>query len=150
LEELLDAVLIKFKKRCPDQKVLVTIPENIVIIPMDSMLIEQVLTNILENAVDHAIGMTELKLTVTTENGVATFLVSDNGCGIPADRLDNLFTGYLDRNTAPADGNRSNMGIGLSVCAAIIKAHGSEIYATNNPNGGASFSFALEMEECHE
>ena len=64
--------------------------------------------------------------------------------------MDNLFTGYLDRNTVPADGSRSNMGIGLSVCAAIIKAHGSEIYATNNPNGGASFSFALEMEECHE
>ena len=150
LEELIDAVLIKFKKRCPGQKVLVTIPEDIVIIPMDSMLIEQVLINILENAVDHAIGMTELKLTVTTENDAATFLVSDNGCGIPADRMDNLFTGYLDRNTVPADGSRSNMGIGLSVCAAIIKAHGSEIYATNNPNGGASFSFALEMEECHE
>ncbi len=150
LEELIDAVLVKFRKRCPDQIVEVEIPEDFISIPMDAMLIEQVLINILENAVDHAIGMTELKLTVTTENDVATFLVSDNGCGIPADRLDNLFTGYLDHNTTPADGSRSNMGIGLSVCAAIIKAHGSEIYATNNPSGGASFSFSLKMEDCHE
>ena len=146
LEELIDAVLIKFRKRCPNQTVEVEIPEEFISIPMDAMLIEQVLINILENAVDHATGMTKLKLTVTTENNFAFFCISDNGCGIPADRLDKLFTGYLDQDSAPADGSRSNMGIGLSVCAAIIKAHGSEIHAENNPSGGASFSFALELE----
>ena len=146
LEELIDAVLVKFRKRCPNQAVEVEIPEEFISIPMDAMLIEQVLINILENAVDHAIGMTELKLSVTTENNVAIFCISDNGCGISADRIDNLFTGYLDRDQSPADGSRSNMGIGLSVCAAIIKAHGSEIHAKNNTSGGASFSFALELE----
>ena len=57
-----------------------------------------------------------------------------------------LFTGLLDRET-PADAARNNMGIGLSVCRTIIKAHGSELKAVNRPNGGAAFSFALEMEE---
>jgi len=146
LEELIDAVLVKFRKRCPNQTVEVEIPEEFISIPMDAMLIEQVLINILENAVDHATGMTELKLSVTTENNFAFFCISDNGCGIPADRLDKLFTGYLNQGSAPADGSRSNMGIGLSVCAAIIKAHGSEIHAENNSSGGASFSFALELE----
>ena len=146
LEELIDAVLVKFRKRCPNQTVEVEIPEEFISIPMDAMLIEQVLINILENAVDHATGMTKLKLTVTTENNFAFFCISDNGCGIPADRLDKLFTGYLNQGSAPADGSRSNMGIGLSVCAAIIKAHGGEIHAENNPSGGASFSFALELE----
>ncbi len=146
LEELIDAVLVKFHKRCPNQAVDVNIPEEFISIPMDAMLIEQVLINILENAVDHAIGMTELQLSVTTENNMAFFCISDNGCGIPADRLDKLFTGYLDQGSTPADGSRSNMGIGLSVCAAIIKAHGSEIHAENNSSGGASFSFALELE----
>jgi len=150
LEELIDAVLIKFRKRCPNQPVEVEIPDNIVLIPMDAMLIEQVLINILENAVNHAIGMTTLKLTVTTETNTAFFCVSDNGCGIPADHIDKIFTGYLDRDTTPADGSRSNMGIGLSVCAAIIKAHGSEIHAENNKAGGVSFSFSLKMEDCHE
>jgi len=150
LEELIDAVLVKFRKRCQAQAVEVDIPEDIVLIPMDAMLIEQVLTNILENAVNHAKGMTKLSLTVTITNNHAVFCISDNGCGIPEDRIHNIFTGYLDRNTSPADGSRSNMGIGLSVCAAIIKAHGSEIHASNNPSGGVSFSFALEMEDCHE
>ena len=57
-----------------------------------------------------------------------------------------LFTGLLD-SEAPADTARSNMGIGLSVCRTIIKAHGSELKAENRPGGGAVFRFALEMEE---
>ena len=146
LEELIDAVLVKFRKRCPNQAIAVEIPEDFISIPMDAMLIEQVLINILENAVDHASGMTDLRLTVTANENLATFCISDNGCGIPADRIDKIFTGYLDRDTAPADGSRSNMGIGLSVCAAIIKAHGSEIHVKNNMTGGASFSFSLELE----
>ena len=147
LEELIDAVLIKFHKRCPSQQVQVEIPEDFISIPMDAMLIEQVLINILENAVDHATGMTELKLTVTTEANFALFCISDNGCGISTDRMDKLFTGYLDRELVPADGRRSNMGIGLSVCAAIIKAHDSEIHVKNNSTGGASFSFRLKLEQ---
>ena len=146
LEELIDAVLIKFRKRCPNQTVEVEIPEEFISIPMDAMLIEQVLINILENAVDHATGMTELKLSVTTKDSFALFCISDNGCGISADRIDKIFTGYLDRDTSPADGSRSNMGIGLTVCAAIIKAHGGEIHAYNNSSGGASFSFSLKLE----
>ena len=150
LEELIDAVLVKFRKHHPGQDILVTIPENFVSIPMDAMLIQQVLINILENAVDHADGMTELALDVTCENGFATFCIRDNGCGIPADRLDNLFTGFPDRQQAPADGSRSNMGIGLSVCATIIKAHGGEIFAENRREGGAAFYFTLEMEDHRE
>ena len=147
LEELIDTVLIKFQKHHPGQSVDVTIPEDFVSIPMDAMLIQQVLINILENAVDHAEGMTELSLEVSCSNGLARFCISDNGCGISADRLANLFTGFLERQQTPVDGNRNNMGIGLSVCDSIIKAHGSEIHAKNLPNGGAAFYFALEMED---
>ena len=147
LEELIDAVLIKFHKHCPNQAVLVDLPEEFISLPMDAMLIEQVLINILQNAVDHAAGMTELKLTVTTEADFAFFCISDNGCGISTDRMGKLLTGYLDREQAPADGSRSNMGIGLSVCAAIIKAHDSEILVKNNATGGASFSFRLKLEQ---
>lgn len=146
LEELIDAVLVKFHKRCPNQQVEVEIPEDFISIPMDAMLMEQVLINILENAVDHAKGMATLTLTVTVENKLALFRISDDGCGIPTDRINRIFTGYLNQESIPADGRRSNMGIGLSVCAAIIKAHGSEIYAENQKDGGASFYFSLELE----
>ena len=146
LEELIDALLVKFHKHYPDTVVQIDIPEAFVSIPMDPMLIEQVLMNLLENAVFHARDMRNLWLRVELQNKDAVFSVEDDGCGIPDDRLDYLFTGLLD-SEAPVDSTRSNMGIGLSVCRTIIKAHGSELKAANRPEGGASFSFALEMEE---
>ncbi len=150
LEELLDTVLVKFQKRFPEQAVQLDIPEEFVSIPMDAMLIEQVLTNLLENAVFHAKGMTELKLSVTCHDGFARFCVQDNGCGIPQERLEHLFTGSAANRNAPTDGRRSNMGIGLSVCAAIVKAHGSEIQARPLLPQGTEFTFSLEMEAYDE
>ena len=146
LEELIDALLVKFRKHYPTQQVQVEIPEEFVSIPMDPVLIEQVLMNLLENAVFHAHGMRNLWLRVELKNKKAIFFVEDDGCGIPQERMAHLFTGLLD-SEAPADSARSNMGIGLSVCRTIIKAHGSELKATNRPEGGAAFRFALEMEE---
>lgn len=146
LEELIDAVIVKFHKRYPKQYVKVEMPEEFISIPVDAMLIEQVLINILENAIIHAKGMTELKLSVWIEEEKAVFEVADNGCGIPEERLHKLFTGYLERENTPTDGSRNNMGIGLSVCSTIIKAHGGEIYAKNRAEGGAIFGFILELE----
>lgn len=148
LEELIDAVLVKFYKHYPDQAVQTEIPEEFVSIPMDAMLIEQVLMNLLENAVFHAKGMQHLWLRVQVKGNRAVFRVEDDGCGIPVERMGQLFTGHLD-SEAPTDTSRSSMGIGLSVCSAIIKAHGGEIHAENRPEGGTAFCFTLEMEEEH-
>ena len=146
LDELIDSVLVKFRKHYPRQKVQVQIPGDFISIPMDAMLIEQVLINLLENAVLHAQGMEHLSLTVDTQGSYARFRVSDDGSGIPPERMDGLFSGMVGSD-APTDSGRSNMGIGLSVCAAIVKAHGSRIHAVNRPEGGAEFSFDLKMEE---
>ena len=146
LEELLDAVLVKFKKRCPDVPVQLELPEDFVMIPMDSMLIQQVLMNLLENAVLHAEGMTTLTLRVFTLGSRAVFEVKDDGCGIPKERLKTLFTGTtLTQDTS--SGGKHGMGIGLSVCAAIIKAHGGEIKAESTPGEGTTIRFWLETEE---
>ena len=146
LDELIDALLVKFHKHYPDQKVNVEHPDDFVSIPMDAMLIEQVLMNLLENAVFHAKGMQNLWLRVKIKGSKAVFSVEDDGCGIPEERLERLFTGLLD-SEAPTDTSRSSMGIGLSVCRTIIKAHGSDIRAENRRSGGAAFSFTLDMEE---
>jgi len=147
LEELIDATLLKFQKRYPHQNVRVRIPDEFISIPMDALLIQQVIINILENAVFHAKGMTELSLTVSLIGKLAVFEIADNGCGISRERLEDLFTGYLDRTDQLLDGRRNSMGIGLSVCATIVRAHGGEISAENRASGGAVFRFALEMEE---
>lgn len=145
-EELIDAVLVKFYKRYPEQKVQVKIPDEFISIPMDAMLIEQVLINLLENAVVHAKGMTKLALDVGVSGSRVVFSVFDDGCGIPKEHLDKIFNGFQDRINGPSDGNRHNMGIGLSVCSTIIKAHGGEIQAMNRPEKGAVFWFTLERE----
>ena len=149
LEELIDAVLVKFHKHYPEQPVQAELPEEFVSVPMDAMLMEQVLMNLLENAVFHARGMRNLWIRVQVRGRKAVFLVEDDGCGIPEDRLGQLFTGMLD-SEAPTDTSRSSMGIGLAVCSTIIKAHGGEIHAANRPEGGVSFCFTLDMEDSHE
>lgn len=146
LEELMDTLLVKFRKHYPQQKVRLELPDAFVVIPMDPVLIEQVLMNLLENAVFHAKGMENLWLRVQIRGSKAVFTVADDGCGILPERMDRLFTGLLD-SAAPADTGRSNMGIGLSVCRTIIRAHGGEMQVRNRPEGGAEFRFALELEE---
>lgn len=145
LEELIDSVVLKFKKRYPAQTVEIDIPEEMIIIPMDAILIEQVIMNILENAVQHAAGMTKLTLRVFILGNRAVFEIKDNGCGIEPNKLDAVFTGCYSEREEPADGRRKNAGIGLSVCATIIKAHGGDIKAENAKAGGAVFRFALDM-----
>ena len=145
LEELIDALLVKFHKHYP-QQVQVSLPDVFVSIPMDPVLIEQVLMNLLENAVFHARGMRNLWLRVEIRDNDAVFSVEDDGCGIPEEKVSGLFDSFPDSGP-PVDSTRNNMGIGLSVCRTIISAHGSELKAENRPGGGAAFRFALEMEE---
>lgn len=146
LDELIDSVVLKFKKRYPTQRIDLELPDDMIMIPMDAVLIEQVLINILENAVEHAVGMTQLKVRVFTLGNQAIFEIKDDGCGIHPKRLDTIFTGYYTSDDVVADG-RKNAGIGLSVCATIIKAHGGSIKAENGKTGGAVFRFALDTEE---
>ncbi|MDD3795827.1 MAG: DUF4118 domain-containing protein [Lachnospiraceae bacterium] len=147
LEELIDAVLLKFKKRYPVQKILLELPDDMVVIPMDAILIEQVIINLLENAVQHAKGMTELSLRVFVRDCQAIFEIRDNGCGIPPEFLPHIFTGCSGKKENAADGQKRNAGIGLSVCATIVKAHGGKISAENASSGGSVFRFILNTEE---
>lgn len=150
LEELIDSVIVKFRKRYPTQKIEIELPDEMIIIPMDAMLIEQVIVNILENAVQHAVGMTRLKLKVYESGQNAVFEISDDGCGIEPKRLETIFTGYNSSADEVADSQKKNAGIGLSVCATIIKAHGGNIEAQNLRTGGAVFRFVLETEEMQD
>ncbi len=147
LDELIDAVLVKFSARYPHQRVNVELPEEFLVVPMDALLIEQVAINLLENAVQHAKGMTKLILRVYTDGEKAIFEFQDDGCGIPAELQKTLFSGMAPASETPSDGRRTNFGIGLSVCDTIIKAHGSEIHWENAKNGGSLFRFALDIKE---
>ena len=150
LDELIDAVMLKFHKKYPNQEVHLELPEEIVVIPMDAILIEQVIFNLLENAVLHADGMTELILKVFALGKQVVFEISDNGCGIEKERLRSIFNGsysFYEGKQLSVDGQKRNSGIGLSVCQTIIKAHDGVIKAENRWQGGAVFRFTLDREE---
>lgn len=149
LEELIDSVLSKFKKRYPDQKVNLSLPDDFISVSADPLLVEQVLINVLENAVQHAKGMTKLDLSIKPIGKMAVFELTDDGCGIDKERLKNLFS-YA---SIPDDANpesKQGMGIGLSVCSTIIKAHGGTISAERVKPKGMKFTFSLEMEDSYE
>ena len=147
LEELIDSVVVRFKKRYPNQEVQIEFPDEFISIPMDAVLMTQVLVNMLENAVQHAKGMKTLILRVTTIEKQAVFEIIDDGCGIPKERMNRIFNGYFETGDLPADNQKRNMGIGLSVCASVIKAHKGKIIVENREEGGCCFRFWLQMEE---
>lgn len=143
LDELVDSVMTKFQSTHPGEKVEVELPDDIVVVSVDPLLISQVLINLLENAAVHAEGHTAIFLTVKEREDDVLFTVSDDGCGIDEKKLKNIFTMYGHIGDRNAEGRYA--GIGLAVCQTIINAHGGTIKAENR-NRGASFSFTLEKE----
>lgn len=125
-----------------ERTVCVRLPEEVVIVPMDGLLIRQVLCNLLDNAFSHTRPNTQVRLSVEKLPEGVCFAVEDNGGGIPPQTMKHLFESFVDADSGRADGRRG-MGIGLAVCRAIIGAHGGRIWAENNQNGGAGFFFTL-------
>lgn len=145
VEDVISSAVVKFSKRFPDTDISVDIPKEMLLVPMDSILIEQVLINLMENAVVHGITTTRLCLTVKTTEDSAVFSVEDNGQGIDEHLLPDIFQGMLNTQSGRSSDNKRNMGMGLSVCQAIITAHHGTMKAENVPNRGAKISFSLPL-----
>lgn len=149
-EEVISAAVSKFKKRFPGIETEVYVPDEILLVPMDATLIEQVLVNLLENSVIHGRTTSRIRIQVSKQEEMAIFSVEDNGGGIDESVLPVIFDGNLVARGESSD-NKRNMGIGLSVCKSIIKAHRGNMRAENREEGGARMIFTLpmEMEEQH-
>ena len=146
-EEIVGEALQKFRKRYPRMSVSVSVPDELLMVPMDAILIEQVLANLMENAVNHGKNATRIRLSVYTKGTDAIFSVQDDGEGIAPSQIPLLFTGIShSSDNRTVDGKR-NMGLGLTVCKAIVRAHGGEIIGRNLPDRGAEFAFSLPLEK---
>ena len=145
-EDVIAETLRKFRKRFPHTQVTTQIPDEALFIPMDPILIEQVLSNLLENSMNHGKTTSHIHIAVTEDAGYARFSVTDNGCGIHKDALPTLFDGSLKHNETTSGDGKRNMGLGLSVCMAIIRVHGGSMDA-KNLDTGAEFSFRLPLQE---
>ncbi len=146
-EEIVAVSVSKFAKRFPNIKVSVEVPDEVLMVPMDATLIRQVIMNLLENAAIHGGNVTQIRFQLSREGSRACFSISDNGVGIPKEKLTNIFQGGLSDVSHSNFDMKKNMGIGLSVCYTIVKAHGGTMTAENQETGGACFRFYLPMEE---
>lgn len=148
MEDVVSSAIIRFKKRFPDVELKVKIAEGPIFLMMDPMLIEQVIINILQNALFHAKSTEPVELSVIDEKEQVTVSIKDYGIGIEKNRLETIFDGggSYKRESDP-DGYKG-MGIGLSICKTIVTAHGGKLTAENHGRG-SSFIFSLpkEMEE---
>lgn len=143
-EEVIEGAVGKFRRRYPQIDVEVRLPEEFFLVPMDPLLIQQVMTNLLENAAVHGVTTTRVVVSLEKRGKWARFTVCDNGRGIPEGRLHNLFDGT--QSAQKGDSTRS-MGIGLSVCKTVVAAHCGKIKGENIKGSGARFTVDLPLEE---
>ena len=143
-EELLGEAIENFQKYYSSVEVNAHVPEALLMVDVDAMLIEQVLFNLLQNAVIHGKAQ-KIDLKIQLEKKQVVFYVQDNGVGLSKEKLEYLFEDKLaNKMTDRKNGEqRHNLGIGLPICRAIIMAHGGQIGAYNSLSGGAVFWFAL-------
>lgn len=143
VEEVVGEAVARVRKRFPQTMIEVQVPDELLIVPMDATLIEQVLINLMENAIRHSGTSLPISVTVKRKKSGAVFTVSDQGKGINPERLTNIFDG---KSTQVSSDSTRGIGIGLSICKSIILAHNGKIVAKNNTHKGASFIFLLPMK----
>ncbi len=146
VEEVAASALTQFRKHFPNVKVETHMPDELLLVPMDGMLIRQVIMNLFENAAIHADGMTKITLDISREGENAVFRVTDDGRGIDSNLLPHILEGDFKRSVGSSEDKKRNMGIGLSVCSTIISAHEGKMRAYNGQNGGAVFEFTLPLD----
>ena len=147
VDEVVSSAVARFRKRFPGAELRVFLPDIVVMVMMDAMLIEQVLINILQNAYTHAKSVKPVELRVTEDDKRVWFFIKDYGIGIDEKKIETIFDGedYLKDQDSKADGHKG-MGIGLSICKTIVSAHGGDIKARNH-NEGSEFYFYLPKEK---
>ena len=143
LEEVAGDALLTTRRRFPDCQVELDLSEDILYLPMDPLLVKQVIVNLLENAIRHSGDLEHIVLCLYRRDDWAVAEVRDQGRGLSPEVLQAIRAGQ----PMPLSGDATRgMGIGLSVCQSIIKAHGGFLTAENHPQGGAVFRFGLPTE----
>ncbi|MBN2658006.1 MAG: DUF4118 domain-containing protein [Spirochaetales bacterium] len=150
LDDILYSAAQKIQKRLNAHKLVIEPPENVFLVPVDAILIEQVIINLLENAINHTQSDSTIilssKKTARENRDFIEIAVSDNGSGIPEENLAGIFD-FFKSSGKPTGKSARGSGLGLGICKAIVEAHGGTISAGNKAEGGAVFQFTLPMDQ---
>ncbi len=151
VEDVVSSAVVRFRKRFPEAQLKVFPPEDFIMVMMDALLIEQVLINVLHNAHVHSCTQKPIELAIKDDIDKVWFIIRDYGVGISQAKLETLFDGegYNRDSEIETDGYKG-MGIGLSICKTIIKAHGGDIKARNHSEGSEFFFYLPKEKEDKE
>jgi two-component system sensor histidine kinase KdpD len=141
VEGIIGATLTRLGSRLSNRSVTTHIPVDMPLVPLDSILIIQVLLNLFENAIEHTPAGTPIEFSTTVSDRQALFQIADRGPGITPGEEERVFDKFY--RARPGD---SGVGLGLTVCRGIVEAHGGRIWVKNREGGGALFQFNLPIE----
>ena len=143
LEEIIGVVLTRLQKRLAGRPVTVKLPPGTPMIYVDTVMIEQVLINLLENVLRYTPEGSSVEIVAQASETAVEISVADEGPGIPKGFENKLFEKFY---RARHEAAQSGVGLGLAICRAIVEAHGGSIQAQNRPIGGAVFSFTIPQD----
>lgn len=146
VDDIISEAVSKVIKRKEEHQVIIHKTDDILLVPMEGKLIIQVLVNLLDNAFKHSHPHSTVTLDIVDSKEKVIFRISDNDGGIKENDMDKIFENFYSANKEISDKKRG-IGLGLSICKAIVNAHGGEIKAFNNNEGGATFEFTLPKKD---
>lgn len=148
--ELMDEVIAEAMRHTDrnrdGRKIEVSSDEEFILGKMDARLIVQVVINLVDNAVKYTPEGAQIRIHTGKKDGMVVVSVSDTGPGIPDEQKSKVFDMFYTGTNRATDGRRS-LGLGLGLCRSIIRAHGGEIWVSDNKPQGAVFTFTLPAEE---
>jgi two-component system sensor histidine kinase KdpD len=142
LEEVVGAALNRLEKKLANRPVTISLPPDLPMVPLDAALAEHIFINLLENALKYTPPGSPLAISAMRKDQEIEVEVADCGSGIPPEDLDKIFDMFY-RGTK--DLSQKGYGLGLSICRAIVEAHGGRIWAENLPGGGAAARFIFPV-----
>ncbi len=142
LEEVIGTTLLRLEKMLANYPLKTDLPDDLPLVLIDSALIEHVLVNLLENAVKYTPPGSPIDLSAWAEGQEVVVEVADRGPGLPPGKEERIFDKFYRVNPTDA----GSFGLGLTICRAIVEAHGGRIWAANRAGGGAVFRFTLPLE----
>jgi two-component system sensor histidine kinase KdpD len=143
LEEVIGTALRRLGRRLEGRRVTTDLPPGLPLVHVDGVLIEQVLINLLDNALKHTAADVPIRIIATATDRAVTVEVADRGPGLPPGEEARVFEKFYRGSSTPARG----AGLGLAICQGIVSAHGGRIWAQNLPEGGVAFLFTLPLPE---
>ncbi len=147
IQDLVGCAMASVRQRAGSRAVRISLPDDLPPVPMDMVLMIQVLVNLLDNAFKYAPAENDIEISACREGRRLTLTVADHGPGVPEQDLQRVFDKFY---RIPVPEGAGGTGLGLSICKGIVEAHGGTIRAENRNGGGLAVTMRLPLADAQE